>query len=217
MPEIRSPLAARYAIGRHPADAEPGITLREIAGWDLVQAACWRDRDDALHAAVEQALGMPPPSGPNRCSAGDGIEILTVAPKRLWCLAPAGDPRLAVLAESLFPETGCTTQLGHSQVRLRISGPATRNLLAQEIAIDLAPAAFPASRIARTSMHQVPVLLQCIEAEGDGVYDLYLPHTYAASTWEYLLDLASAHGCEIAPRTARDGSATTGAPGAGDR
>lgn len=212
MPEIRSPLATRYEIGRHTAAAEPGITLREIVGWDLVQAACWRGRGDALHAAVEQALGSTPPAGPNRCSAGDAVEILTVAPDRLWCLAPRGDARLAALAASLSPDAGCTTQLGHSHVRLRLGGPATRHLLAREIAIDLAPAAFPADRIARTSMHHVPVLLQCIEAEGDGVYDLYLPHTHAASGWAYLLDLAGAFGYEIAPRAVRDGSAAEGEP-----
>lgn len=205
MPEMRSPLAAHYGIGRQPADAEPGVTLREIVAWDLVQAACWRGRGDALHAAVEQALGTPVPTAPNRRTTGGEIEIMTVAPDRLWCLGPTGDPRLATLTASLSPETGCTTQLGHSHVRVRITGPAARSLLHQEIAIDLAPGVFPANRIARTAMHHVPVLLQCLNAEGTGAFDLYLPHTYAASVWAYLLDLASAHGCEIAPPAAHDG------------
>lgn len=199
MPEIRSPLAAHYEVGRHPPGTEPGVTLREIVGWDLVQAACWRDRGEAMHAVVERALGTPPPSRPNRCSAADGVETMTVAPGRLWCLARRGDPRLGRLAGELPADTGCTTQLGHSHIRLRIDGPATRRLLAQEIALDLAPVAFPAQRIARTPMHHVPALLQCLEADGDGVYDLYLPHTYAASVWEYLLDLASAYGRAIEP------------------
>lgn len=204
MPEIRSPLAARYDVGRHSGDAEPGVTFREIVGWDLVQAACWHGRGDVLQAAVERALGIAPPAGPCHCTRGDGIEVMTVGPNRLWCLAPADDTRLADLARALPPEAGCTTQLGHSHVRLRITGPAARRLLAREIAIDLAPAAFPAARIARTAMHHVPVLLQCLAADGDGVFDLYLPHTYAGSAWEYLLDLASARGCAIDTPGPRD-------------
>lgn len=197
MPEPRSPLAARYPVGRHPADAVPDVTFREIVGRDLVQAACWRGHEEALRAAVDGALGTAPPAAPNRWTGADGIEILSVAPRRLWCLAPAGDARLAALAEAVPPGIGCTTQLGHGHVRLRLRGPAARRLLAQEIALDLAPAAFPGGRIARTPLHHVPVLLQCLEAAGDGVYDLYLPHTFAASVWEYLLDLARAYGHEI--------------------
>lgn len=207
MPEIRSPLAGHYDVGRHPAATGPGVTLREITGWDLVQAACWRGQRDPFRAAVAAALGLAPPDAPMRCAAAAGIEVLSVAPNRLWCLAPTGDARLATLVEAITPETGCTTRLGHSHVRLRITGPGTRPLLAQEIAIDLAPAALDTGRIARTALHHVPVVLQCLDADGDGVLDLYLPRSFATSTWAYLLDLASAHGPDIAPPTARRGPA----------
>ncbi|MDZ7748482.1 MAG: sarcosine oxidase subunit gamma family protein [Halofilum sp. (in: g-proteobacteria)] len=199
MPEARSPLAPRYAVGCHGGDAAPGLILREIVGRDLVQAACWRGRGEALHAAVAQVLGIAPPEAPCRWHAHGEVEVLSVAPDRLWCMAPLGDARLAALADALTPATGCVTQLGHSHVRLRLAGPAARRLLAQEIALDLDPGAFPAGRIARTPMHHVPVLLQCLEASGDGVFDLYLPHSYAASAWEYLLDLARAYGYTIEP------------------
>jgi sarcosine oxidase subunit gamma len=127
------------------------------------------------------------------------VAILSVAPNRLWCITAINDDRLARLANDLPREVGCTTQLGHSHVRLRIGGPAARHLLTQEIAVDLAPKAFPAGRIARTSLHHVPVLLHCLEPAGDGLFDLFLPYTYAASTWEYLLDLAEGSGYAIEP------------------
>lgn len=197
MPELRSPLAARYSVGRYPADREPGVTFREIAGHDLRQVACWRGRAAALADTVERTLGIAPPDAPNRHCEANGIELMTIAPNRLWCIAERGDPRLDALSAGLDADTGCATELGHSQIRLRLRGPATRHLLAQEIALDLAPAAFPAGTIARTAMHHVPVLLYCVDAEGEGVFDLFLPHTFAASAWEYLLDLASAHGYAI--------------------
>ena len=197
MPDIRSPLAARYSVGRHPADREPGVSLRELVGHDLRQIACWRGRSAALAETVERTLGLAPPDAPNRHREANGIELMTVAPNRLWCIAARGDPRLDELTAEMDPDTGCTTELGHSQIRLRLHGPATRRLLAQEIAIDLAAEAFPAGAIARSAMHHVPVLLYCVAAEGNGVFDLFLPHTFAASAWDYLLDLASAHGYAI--------------------
>jgi sarcosine oxidase subunit gamma len=203
MPEIRSPLAARYNVGHYPTDREPGVTLREIVGHDLRQAACWHGRSGDLAAIVQRTLGIAPPEKPNRHREADGIEIMTVAPNRLWCIAERGDPRLGALTDGLDPETGCTTDLGHSQIRLRISGPGARALLAREIAVDLASAAFPAGAIARTTMHRVPVLLCCVAAEGDGAFDLFLPHSFAASAWDYLLDLASAHGYAIEPPSGR--------------
>lgn len=197
MPDIRSPLANRYTVGRYPADREPGVTFRELVGHDLRQIACWRGRWAALAETVEHTLGTAPPEAPNRHQEANGIELMTVAPNRLWCIAERGDPRLGELSAGMDPDTGCTTELGHSQIRLRIRGPATRRLLAQEIALDLAPHAFPSGTIARTAMHDVPVLLYCVAAEGDGVFDLFLPHTFAASTWDYLLDLATACGYAI--------------------
>jgi len=199
MLEIRSAFETRYDVGRHPADAEPGVTFRELVDWDLVQVAAWRGRIDELRERVESTLGVAAPREPNRCAGHDGIEVLTVAPQRLWCLGPAGDRRLAQLV-GVGEDTGCVTQLGHSHARVRLGGRSVRRLLAQEAAIDLDPEPFPSGAIARTSFHHAPVMVQCIDAEA-GTFDLYLTRTFAASTWEYLLDLATAYGYEILERS----------------
>jgi len=208
MPEPVSAFEDRYAVGRHPVGGEPGVLLREIIGWDLVQAACWRGQVEALHAAIEQRLGVAPPAAPSQCSAGDRVEVLSVAPRRFWCMVPPGDPRPAHLRAAIEPGIGCVTGLGHSHARVRLEGPAVRRLLARDITIDLEAARFPAGRIARTVMHRVPVTLQCIEST-PGIFDLYLPRTFAGSAWEYLLELATTYGYEILPPTRRDGHPAT--------
>ena len=205
MPERLSALDGRYPVGRHPAGVEPGVLLREIVGWDLVQAAGWRGRTDALAVAIERTLGLAPPRDPSESRAADGVEVLSVAPRRFWCIVPDGDPRPAQLRDAIEPETGCVTGLGHSHTRVRVEGPAARRLLARDIAVDLDPAAFATGRIARTALHHVPVTLQCIEAGGSGTFDLYLPRTLAPATWEYLLELARTYGHEILATARRDG------------
>ncbi len=196
MPDIRSPLAQHYPLGRHgAAGGEPTVQLREVVGWDIVQAACWRGQEEALEAALSDTLGLPPPA-PGYFTANDATEIIAAAPQRYWCIAPAGDARLAQLDGAITDATGCLTQLGHSHIRIRLQGPGVRRLLAREIAADLAADAFPVNRAARTMFHQVPVMLQCRTAD-PGTFDLYLPHTYAAGTWRYLLDLAAPFGYEV--------------------
>ncbi|MDX1608690.1 MAG: hypothetical protein R3225_01045 [Halofilum sp. (in: g-proteobacteria)] len=202
---LQSALAGRYEPGVRATDAAPGLSLREIVDWDLVQLAAWRGRDDELAGHIGSVLGTARPAPCTGVDA-DGLELLAVAPLRLWCVAPAGDPRLARLADSLDAAVGCVTPLGHSHARVRIGGPAARALLAQEIAIDLDPAACASGRIARTALHHVPVLLQCRDAAA-GVFDLYLPRSFAASSWEYLLDLAEAHGYKLHPRAGPDSMA----------
>jgi sarcosine oxidase subunit gamma len=204
MPEPRSVFGSRYTPGRHGAAAgEPGVTLRELTGWDLLQAAAWRGRYDALRARLEEALAMSVPEGPGRCARDGDIELIAAAPLRLWCIAPAGSRRLAALREAIDEETGCVTELGHSHVRVRMQGPSVRDLLMQEIAIDLDPSVTDAGCVMRTGFHHVPVTLQCIDADAHApTFDLYIPTTFASSTWEYLLDLATAYGYEVFDRAA---------------
>ena len=206
MPEIRSALSELYTPGRRPAACEPALLFTEIVGWDLLQVAAWPGHAGLLRQTLADELGMEPPAGPNRRVAGDGLELLTVAPDRFWCLGPERDSRLARLP-AIDPRNGCATRLGHSHTRVRIEGPATRRLLAQEIAIDLADSAFATDTLARTSLHHVPVLLLCVDDAADApAFDLLLPRSFAASTWTYLLDLAVAVNHEIRPRSLRDGT-----------
>ena len=210
MPEIHSALERTYRVGRPGGDREPGVRLRELVGWDLVQVAAWHDRVAALSERVATALGVAPPEAPNRCRAAEAVEVMSVAPQRYWCIAPADDPRLAGLAAAVDTDTGAVTELGHSQTRVRVEGPAARRLLAQEVALDLDARAFPEGTLARTAFHHVPVLVLCVDADA-GVFDLLIARSFAASTWEYLLDLGEAPGCEIGERTAW----ASVAPGAG--
>jgi len=218
MPDPRSVFGSRYTPGHDgAATGEPGVTFRELTDWDLVQVAAWRGCYDQLCERVQQVLGISPPDAPGRC-VGDGeIELITSAPLRLWSVGPAGSERLAALTEAIDDDTGCVTALGHSHARVRTQGPSVRDLLMQEIAIDLDPSVTDAGRVMRTGFHHVPVTLQCIDADAHApTFDLYLPTTFAASTWEYLLDLATAYGYEILDRAAcfEEGGTTTNPSGA---
>lgn len=211
MPELRSPLADYYTVGQHiPGGGSAGVRLREVVGWDLVQVTCWQGCATTVRDAIADAFAVAPPAAPSTVHRGADREVLSVAPGRYWCLAARGDERLARLRGAIEDDAGCTTELGHSHVRVRLSGASVRAVLQQEIAIDLDSEHFATDSLARTALHHVPVTLQCLDTQR-GVFDLYLPQTLATSTWTYLLDLATSAGYEIA--NAADYRETAGTDG----
>ena len=84
--------------------------------------------------------------------------------------------------------------LSHSRVRIAIEGPSVRNVLAKGIAVDLHPSAFPIGRFAQTGLHHTGIFL---ERCGEERYELFLPRTFAASIWDWLVDAALPLGYEV--------------------
>jgi heterotetrameric sarcosine oxidase gamma subunit len=62
------------------------------------------------------------------------------------------------------------------------------------VAIDLDPTVFPLCGFAQTGIHHVAGLL--LRAREDR-YEFLAPRTFAASTWEVLLDAARSFGYEL--------------------
>jgi len=77
-----------------------------------------------------------------------------------------------------------------------IEGPAARALLGRLLAIDLDPRVFPLRGFAQTGIHHVAGLL--LRASEDR-YEFLVPRTFAASTWEVLIDVARSFGYDVMP------------------
>jgi hypothetical protein len=80
-------------------------------------------------------------------------------------------------------------------VRLRITGPTARDVLAKGISLDLHPKVFQIGRGAHTGLHHTGVFLERVEDES---YEIYVPRTYAESIWEWLSDAALPFGYDVA-------------------
>jgi methylglutamate dehydrogenase subunit D len=124
---------------------------------------------------------------------GPQHRIMRIAPDQYWVVD--GETDLEVRLRSAMPsDAGCVTCLDQARARFSIEGEGTRELLSRLVPIDLDPLMFPVNAFAQTGIHHVGGLL--FRASEDR-YELLVLRTYAASTWDVLLDAARPFGYEI--------------------
>ena len=89
-----------------------------------------------------------------------------------------------------------------ARICLRLEGAAAGDVLAHQVALDLDLTQFPAGRFAQTGFHHAGVLL---DRRGQERFELYVLSTFAASTWDVLVDTALPYGFEVGVESAAAG------------
>ncbi len=189
--ESRSALAA-YAADRRPGAAGDGAPLRltEIRGWHLAHLTAFRAHGGEFRQCLARAFGLDPPEELYHGTTHGTVRVVRLTRDQYWWLA-ADDPGLRRLGRELPPSIGALTTLSAARVRLRIEGHAARDVLARGIAIDLHPDLFAVGRSAQTGLHHSGIFLERVAADS---YELFVPRTFAASIWEWLIDAALPYG-----------------------
>lgn len=162
---------------------QSALTLRELRPGSIVQIAAWPETLSGVQTAISELLGVTaPPVGSG--AASDRVALLAVAPGRYLVSAEAAD--LAERFESALPSSeGAVTDLSHGRAILRLEGKAAASVLAKGVAIDLAPGAFPAGRVAQTAVHHIDVT---IFRRAEEAFDLWVLRGFAEAMAEWLLD-----------------------------
>jgi sarcosine oxidase subunit gamma len=183
----------RAQPGVDSADGRRAVRLGEIADTRLLQLGVYPGGVARVAAGVLSILGGPLPDSSVRAAAAADHLVMRIAPDQYWVLG--GESGLGARLRSAIPaDGGCVTSLDRARTRLLIEGPAARALLSRLLAIDLDPGVFPLHGFAQTGIHHVAGLL--LRASEDR-YEFLVPRTFAASTWEVLLDAARPFGYEI--------------------
>ena len=197
MLELRPVLAdaARAAPGDE-VGAAPAVVLQENAVQGLIQVSAWPRSCERVADVLADQLGVDDAPGPGRALITPGATIMRVHPLSWWMVDADGlslDP-----AKWLTPDLGTFLDLGHSRVRLVLSGPASTTLLNRFLAIDLRPSAFPIGAVASSAFHHVSVLLHRREHG----FHLYLTRGFAVSLFELLAETAAQFGSQVLPSAA---------------
>lgn len=192
--ESRSALAGYGAERVAGANGDFGaLRLGEAPGTPLVHVGIYPGARERVAAQVATVLGGAIPDSPVQAVTAGVHLMMRIAPDQYWILG--GAPELdGVLRAAISPENASITSLDGARTRLIIEGPRARALLAGLVAIDLQPAAFPVHGFAQTGIHHVGGLLLRVSEDR---YDFFALRTFAASTWEVLLDAARPFGYEI--------------------
>jgi methylglutamate dehydrogenase subunit D len=183
----------RAQPGVDSAAGRRAVRLGEVGDTRLLQLGVYPGGLARVAAGVLSILGGPLPDSSVRAAAAADHLVMRIAPDQYWVLG--GESGLGARLRSAIPaDGGCVTSLDGARTRLLIEGPAARALLGRLLAIDLDPKVFPVHGFAQTGIHHVAGLL--LRASEDR-YELFVPRTFAASTWEVLLDAARSFGYEI--------------------
>jgi len=188
-------LAARARTG-NPNDA--GVVLSELPFRHQI-ALRGDSADPAFMQAVEQSIGVAPPTDPNMVA---GPADLTEGPRTLW-LGP--DEWLVVGADNAETALASATEHLHAAVvdvsdgrtAIAISGPNARDVLAKGCPLDLHPKVFAPGRCAQTLIAHVHIILH--QVHDAPRYEVYVHRSFADHLWRWLEDAAQEHGMTVVP------------------
>jgi len=182
------------AAGLAEAGGRRALQLGEIRGTTrLLHIGVYPGGAARVAAAVLPVLGGPLPDSPARAGVAGNHLIMRIAPDQYWMLG--GESGLDARLRSAIPaDAGSVTSLDGARTHLFIEGPAARAFLGQLVPIDLDPTVFPVHGFAQTGIRHVAGLLFRASEER---YELLALRTFAAFTWEVLLDAARPLGYDI--------------------
>lgn len=192
---LKSQSALENYLSQSAGEGDRALRVGEIADTRITHLGVYAGADGAAQVATAaaQVLGGPLPISPNLATAAGGHLIMRIAPDQYWILG--GTSGLDKRLRSAVPtDAGSVTSLEGARTRLLLEGNAVRALLSRLVPIDLDPSVFPINSFAQTGIHHVGGLLL---RAGEDRYEFFALRTFAASTWEIVLDAARAFGYEI--------------------
>jgi heterotetrameric sarcosine oxidase gamma subunit len=151
---------------------------------------------------VRSITGAALPDSSGEAKDGGRHRLYRIAADQYWIASPDEGAGRA-LEQAVPAGSGTVTVLSGARVCVRLEGRAVCALLSHHVAIDLDLKEFPIGRFAQTGIDHAGVLL---DRRGGECFELYLLSTFAASTWDLLVDTALPYGYSIgAESTAADG------------
>ncbi len=194
MLKSRSALQSYHAHqGVDSANGQRGVRLGEVGDTRLLHVGVYPGSAARVAAGVLPVLGGPLPDSSVRAVKAGSHLIMRIAPDQYWVLG--GESGLDARLRSAIPaDSGSVTSLDGARTRLLIEGRAARAVLSRLVSVDLDPTVFHVRGFAQTGIHHVGGLLLRVSEDR---YEFFALRTFAASTWEVLLDAARSFGYEI--------------------
>ena len=194
--EIRSAvpdLSRNSRIGRQ--DGPAGLAVSEVVGCSIVSIAARKGQSGPLQTAVKKLFKTELPTTPRRVEA-DGIAFLWAGP----------DQWIAITDMALHPDFdhelikklgkfASFTDQGDARTIIRVSGPASRDVIATGAPVDLHPRAFKPGDVALTHASHIAVAIWQID--DTPTFEFAVARGFAQSFWHWLSDAGAIHGIDI--------------------
>lgn len=194
---VRTPLAGTPPTSTVMNSGAPGVILRERHAGRVVVIAAFRDRAAEVRRRIATAVGIEPPAAPGTMAAQD-VRIVWSGPGRWLVLANgAGAGQRMSAIEAAVDGIAAASEQSSALLLVQISGPEVRAGLAKVLLLDLHPTSFPVGAAAMTALGHVAVhVWRAADRDGNPVFEIAAPRSYAASVWHELVEAGVAHGLD---------------------
>lgn len=173
-------------LGEQPASRD-GLTLAELPVPGQINLR-GRPSDTAFLAAAGSVLDCRLPVSPNTVQTAGELTVLWLGPDE-WLLLTQPGAETAIIArlrEALAGVHAAVTDVSGNLARLRLAGPAARDVLAKGCSLDLHPRRFQPGQCAQTLIARSGVILRQIDDRPS--YDLLPRRSFAEYLWMWLTD-----------------------------
>jgi sarcosine oxidase subunit gamma len=204
----RSPLAELFLAAQSaPPDDAAQVYVQSVPFVGQV-AVRGRLEDEAFKGAIRNVLGLELPMTVGGVVEVEAYRTIWLGPDHWLVITNEGEgPALVQSLKSAFGGLfAAAIDVSGARMRLRLAGPAARDVLASGCTLNLDPDAFPSGQALQTPVGNVSAVLHCLQAgdsTGDAAshneltYDLYVPRSQALSFWQWLQHAGRPYGLSI--------------------
>ena len=151
----------------------------------------------AFLEAVEIALGLVPPLGPNTVGEGPEVTALWLGPDEWLVLTPPGQQHriTGALRGALGNLFAAVTDVSAAQTIINIRGPRTRDVLGKGCTLDFHPSVFGPGQCAQTNIAKATAVIR--QLDDSPSYDIVVRRSLADYFARWLTDAAREYGLVV--------------------
>ncbi|MFM8699885.1 MAG: sarcosine oxidase subunit gamma [Hyphomicrobiales bacterium] len=198
--ELRSvvpELSCNSRIGSQKGPA--GLVVSEMTGFSVVSIAARKGQSGSLQGVVKKLFKIELPTAPRRVEA-DGIAFLWAGPDQWIAITDmASHPDFDREMIAKLGKFASFTDQGDARTLIRVSGPASREVIATGVPLDLHPRAFRPDDVALTHASHIAVTIWQVDDKPTFLFAV--ARGFARSFWNWLKDAGSIHGIDVSPGT----------------
>lgn len=194
----RGALAGQGSATTLSVRSGPGVTLTEHAPVLIYHVLARRGAAADVRRVIGGVIGCDVPAEA-RIAIGTAGSVVWSGPGQWLVMAGPNSAITRTLPDALAAIAAVIDQSG-SRLIVRLSGQDVRRCLGKVMGLDLHPAVFAVGHVAMTDLAHVPVhVWRSVDGDGQAVFYLAAPRSYAGSVWHALVAAAAEYGLDARP------------------
>jgi len=175
----------------------PSVSIAERPSLTIVQISARASDKRKGSPALKKVVGIaPPPKTGETRIAPDSTTVHCIGPDRWVVVSETAKPAdlVSALREALSKTTAAVVDLSSGRTVVSLWGPKAPSVMMAITPVDLHPSVADAPCNLHSFITEATGLVAVLSENGERVFELHLPRSYAAHVWEMLTETAAQYG-----------------------